>query len=288
MIKVLLSRILLAVSLLIPAIQSFSQEADVETGMLPVRSTFETSMLIDNPTIMGPIAKQLQLNIIHRFGLINANGISDIYGIYASSNIRMGLSYGITDRIMVGLGTTSGNKLQDLNWKLALVQQNRSGSVPLSISYYGNVVCDARSKEEIGINRFRGLHRFSYLTEVIVARKFSEAISLQLAPTFIYYNAVDTTHKNVNFGVSFGGRIKISDSKAIIFEYDQPLTKAKYSEYDPKPNLGIGLEIGTATHAFQIFSTTARGILTQQNFVYNQNDFTKGDFLFGFNITVRF
>ena len=287
MIKVLLSRILLIVSLLIPSIQSYSQDGGDDTGKLPVRSTFETTMLIDNPTIMGPVAKQLQLNIIHRFGLMN-KGVTDLFGIYAPSNIRMGLNYGITDKIMVGIGTTSEYKLQDVNWKVALIQQNRSGSVPLSVSYYGNVVIDARSKDDIGLNRFRNLHRFCYLTQVIVARKFSEVVSLQLAPTFVYYNAVDTLYKNVNFGVSFGGRVKLSDTKAIIFEYDQPLSTAKYSDFNAKPNLGFGLEIGTATHAFQVFATTARGILSQRNFVYNQNDFTKGDFLFGFNITVRF
>jgi hypothetical protein len=288
MIKVLLPRILLTVSLVFPTILSFGQEADDETGKLPVRSTFETTSLIDNPTIMGPVKGQLQLNILHRFGLINANGISDIFGIYAGSNIRMGLNYGICDRMMIGIGTTSVKKLQDVNWKVALVQQNRSGSVPLSVSYFGNVVIDARSKEDIGTNRFRELHRFSYLTEIIVAKKFSEAISLQVAPTFIYYNAVDTVYKNVNFGVSVGGRVKISDSKSIIFEYDQPLSKAKYSDFIAKPNLGIGLEIGTATHAFQIFAASARSIIPQENFVYNQNDFSKGDFSFGFNITVRF
>lgn len=287
MTNVLLIRVLLVVSLLFPAIQSFSQDTEDDTGKLPVRSTFETTSLIDNPTIMGPVAKQLQLNIIHRFGLMN-KGITDLYGIYASSNIRMGLNYGVTDRIMVGIGTTSEYKLQDVNWKVALIQQNRSGSVPISVSYYGNVVIDARSKEDIGLSRFRGLHRFSYLTQIIVARKFSEAISLQAAPTFVYYNAVDTMYKNISYGFSLGGRIKISDSKAIIFEYDQPLSTAKYSDFNAKPNVGIGLEIGTATHAFQIFATTARGILSQRNFAYNQNDFTKGQMLFGFNITVRF
>lgn len=288
MIKVILSRILLTISLVIPAIQSFCQEADDETGKLPVRSTFETTSLIDNPTIMGPVKGQLQLNILHRFGLINANGISDIFGIYAGSNIRMGLNYGITDRIMIGVGTTSVKKLQDVNWKVALVQQNRSGSVPISVSYFGNVGIDARAKEDIGLNRFRELHRFSYFNQIIVARKFTEAISLQVAPTFVYYNAVDTSYKNVNYGVSLGGRVKISDSKAIIFEYDQPLSKAKYADFNAKPNLALGLEIGTATHAFQIFASTARGIVPQENFVYNQNDFSKGDFSFGFNITVRF
>jgi hypothetical protein len=288
MIKALFLRSILIVSLLFPAIVSFAQDTDEETGKLPVRSTFETFMLIDNPTIMGPVAKQLQLSIVHRFGVVN-NGITDLFGLYASSNIRMGLNYGITDRLMVGLGTTKDSKLQDLNWKLALIQQNRSGSVPLSLSYYGNVVVDATSKDHFGAaNRYKELHRFSYVTELIVARKFSEIFSLQVAPCLVYYNAVDTVYKNLNLGVSFGGRVKISDSKAIIFEYDQPMTNAKNTSFNAKPNLGAGLEIGTATHAFQIFASTANGIMMQRNMVYNKLDLGKGDFLLGFNVTVRF
>lgn len=285
--KAMFPKVLMIISLLLPAMKSYCQE-DTDDGKLPVRSTFETTQLIDNPTVTGPFAKQLQLNIIHRFGVVK-NGITDLFGLYAPSNIKMGLNYGITDRIMVGIGTTKNYKLQDLNWKVALLQQNRGGSVPVSVSYFGNFVIDASNKANFGEpSRFKEIHRFSYLTQVIVARKFNEAISLQVAPTFIYYNAVDTTLKNINLGVSFGGRVKISDSKAIIFEYDQPLTSAKYSAYNAKPNLGLGLEIGTATHAFQVFASTAQDIIPQHNFVYNQNDFTKGQIVLGFNITVRF
>lgn len=285
--KAMFPKVLMIISLLLPAMKSYCQE-DTDDGKLPVRSTFETTQLIDNPTIMGPVAGQLQLNILHRFGTVQ-NGITDLFGVYAPSNIKLALNYGITDRIMVGIGTTEINKLQDLNWKVALLQQNRSGSIPVSISYFGNFVIDARSKDAFGDpSRYKDMHRLSYFTEIIFARKFSDAISLQVAPTFAYYNAVDTAHRNANLGVSLGGRVKISDSKAIIFEYDQPLTGAKYSAFDAKPNLGLGLEIGTATHAFQVFASTARNIIPQEVFVYNQNDFTKGEIVLGFNITVRF
>jgi hypothetical protein len=289
MIKALLTKSILITTLVLPTIQCFGQDStDVETGKLPVRSTFETTSLIDNPTIMGPVAKGIQLNILHRFGTVK-NGITDLYGIYAPSNIRMGLNYGITDRIMIGIGTTKDYKLQDVNWKVALIQQNRAGTIPLSVSYYGNMVIDASPKGNFGNpDRFREIHRFSYMTEIIVARKFSERISFQVAPSVAYYNAVDSTLKNINVGVSVGGRVKITDATSIIVEYDQPITKAKVKEFDAKPNVGIGFEIGTATHAFQVFVSTAKDIIGQRILVYNQNDFTKGEVMMGFNITVRF
>ena len=56
----------------------------------------------------------------------------------------------------------------------------------------------------------------------------------------------------------------------------------------PKPNLALGWEINTATHTFQVFAANYSQIINQRNLVFNTNDFAKGKYLIGFNITVRF
>lgn len=275
--------ILLALTFL--SINLFAQDED-DSGKQPVRSPFETGMLIDNPTIVSPYKGGLELNIQHRMGTVK-NGITDLFGIYGSANLRLALNYGITDRIAIGLGTSNYNKSQDLNWKVALIRQNRSGSVPVSLSYYGNVVLDTRAKQFFGPEeRYRGIHRFSYFTEFILARKFNDILSLQVAPSLVYFNAIAPGMENVNLGISAGGRAKILSSSSIIFEYDQSLTKS--TALTPKPNAAIGYEIGTATHCFQIFAATYDKIIPQQNLVFNANDAGKGEFVLGFNITVRF
>lgn len=272
--------LLLGLFMLIPA---FSQDEEEDK---PERPAFETSILIDNQTVVSPLKGSFEFQIHHRFGKVN-NGITDIFGIYAPSNIRLGLNYGINDRIMVGYGTTKDYKLQDLQWKYALLRQTRSGSMPVTVSYYGNVVLDARGKESFGPEeQFREIHRFSYFTQLIVARRFSLKYSAQLAPSFIYYNAVPIGMKNANFGFHASGRAKVLGSASIIAEYDQLLTSQE--NFDPKPNLALGVEIGTATHAFHIFAANYSQIINQRNLLYNTNDFSNGDFLLGFNITVRF
>ena len=72
-----------------------------------------------------------------------------------------------------------------------------------------------------------------------------------------------------------------------MLEYDQLLTKQDLDE-QPKPNLSLGWEIRTATHTFQVFVANYSQIINQRNLVFNTNDFTKGEYLVGFNITVRF
>ncbi|NJO69563.1 MAG: hypothetical protein HC830_10020 [Bacteroidetes bacterium] len=186
----------------------------------PVRGWFDAGQLIDNQTTINPAKGSLELIIHHRFGNAKQNKFDDLFGIYSSSNIRMGFNYGLTDKLMIGIGSEKDRKLQDLHWKYTFLQQTRSGSVPVSISYFGNIALDARSKENFLTENieYRYIHRFSYFTQLIVARKFSDAFSFQVAPSFIYFNAVEQRYNNYNVGLSAGGKIKFSPSWGATFD----------------------------------------------------------------------
>ncbi len=93
-------------------------------------------------TTETPYKGGLQLEIKHRFSLIR--NYHDLFGIYGSANTRIGLNYGITDRLMIGVGTTKNYKLQDIQWKYLYSQQTEDNKMPVSLSYYGNVVIDLR------------------------------------------------------------------------------------------------------------------------------------------------
>jgi hypothetical protein len=271
--------ILLAL-LFVPA---FSQESED----YPVR-LFETSILIDNQTVTTPFKGMLEFEIHHRFGTVN-NGFDDLFGLWGPSNIRLGLNYAITDKLVIGAGTSKNYMAQDLSVKYALLRQTESGSMPVSLALYGDMGIDLRSKDNFGsaADDWREIHRLNYFAQVLVARQFSK-LSLQLAPTFVYFNAVEVGYKNANFGFSAGAKYNLFGSHSLILEYDQLLTKQENPDFDAKPQLAAGWEIGTATHAFQIFFANYHDILGQYNFLYNQNSIADGNFLIGLNITVRF
>jgi hypothetical protein len=264
------------------------EETQTQEKSKPVRFTFGTTILIDNHTVATPYKGGLELEIHHRFSLIE--NYHNLFGIYGSANTRIGLNYGITDRLMIGAGTTKDYKLQDIQWKYLILQQTEDNSMPVSLSYYGNIVADLRKEEEFGpAASFREIHRLSYFTQLIVARKINEMFSVQVAPSLAYFNSVplnsDTTagYKNLNLGLSAGARANLFGSHSLLLEYDQLLTKQDPDE-QTKPNLSLGWEINTATHTFQIFVANYNQIINQQNLVFNRN----GKYLVGFNITVRF
>jgi hypothetical protein len=269
----------------------FGQEEAPAKSSDPVRFTFGTGLLVDNQTIATPYKGGLELEIQHRFSLIE--NYHNLFGIYGAANTRMGLNYGITDRLMIGAGTTKDYKLQDLQWKYLILRQTEDNSMPFSLSYYGNIVFDLQAEEAFGPEEsYREIHRLSYFTQLILARKLSEKISVQVAPSLAYFNSVaqptdSTGFKNLNFGLHVGAKASLFGNHSLILEYDQLLTKQDF-DVQPKPNLSLGWEIGTATHSFQVFAANYSQIISQRNLVFNTNDFAEGEFLFGFNITVRF
>ena len=257
---------------------------------------FETLTLIDNQTTFNPYKGALNLEIQHRFAQIKE--ISDIYGIFGSANTRIGLSFGITDKIMVGLGTTRSYMQQDLNWKYSILTQKTSG-MPISLSYFGNAVLDARDSKYFGPeDEYKYIYRFSYLNQLIVASKIGEKIGIQVAPTFVYYNAVPEGYRNDNYSVDVGAKFQVFGFHSIILEYDQPLAQpqdmlddAGNVEIEGKtiyPNLAFGVEIGTSTHSFRVFVSNYNNIVKNRSVAFNDRSIKEGDFQFGFNISIRF
>ncbi|MBI9053807.1 MAG: hypothetical protein JEY96_08300 [Bacteroidales bacterium] len=270
------------------SVNTFAQEETEKKEEKPVRNPFESSTLIETQTVIGPTEKELELIIHHRFGSMN-NGFSDLFGIYSASNIRMGLQYGITDKITIGIGTEKNNKLTDLNAKYAVFQQTRSGSMPVSVSVHANISVDSRDEVQFGTD-YEFIDRLSYFGQIIVARKFTDDLSIQIAPSYSHFNAVDTSYQHDKIGAMIGGRYKFTKKIAVLFEYHQPFNINPVHDYqnDIQPGAAIGLEIGTSTHAFQVFVSNYQDIMAQKNYVMNTRKFDSKGILIGFNITVSF
>ena len=285
-----LKNIAVIVFLLSTIMVSAQEQQEPEKDNRPVKDIFGNGLIFDQQTVKSAMPGALEFVIQHRFGTMK-NGIQDIWGIYSSSNVRLGLNYGISNNIMIGFGTTRYSKLQDFNWKIAILKQTRSGSVPFSLSYFGNAVIDARTKDNFGpIATYKYVHRLSFFNQLILARKFSDNFSLLMAPSVSYFNAVDPLHRNANYSLSFGGRIKISDKMNFIAGYDIPLASNKDTViFHPKPNLSFGLEMSSPTHTFQIFVTNSDALVNQYGLSLNNNNGIKSNMIMvGLNITVRF
>lgn len=256
----------------------------------PVRTPFEGGMVIDGQTSNIPSAKTLEMMIQHRFGSME-NGISDLYGIFGSANTRLGLNYTITDWIQIGFGTTKNYKLQDFSAKINILKQTKDNKSPVDVTYYGNFSIDARDEEYFG-TEYKFGNRVAYFNEIMVTRQFAKWFSLEVGGSLTHFNQVDSLYEHDKIGVHVLGRFKFSPQSSVIINCDIPLKVDAIKEWDTftnpsKYNLGIGYEVATATHVFQIFVSSANYLVPQYNMMKNQSEFFKGtkNIFFGFNIT---
>jgi len=269
-----------------------------DEGNLPVRSPWNTSILIDHQTTETPVKGAFEFTIYHRFGKIKE--MKDIFGIYAPSNIYLGITYGVTDDISIGFGTEKDRKMQEFHGKYHILKQSRNGKMPVSVTYFGNIVIDAREKATFG-DSYEFRNRLSFFNQVLVSRKFTNELSAMAGFSFSHFNAVTDlvtdSHgntigkwKNDYLGAMIGARYKFHNNMSAIAEYSHPfaINEAWDGQSKPLPNIGLGIELGTSTHAFQIFAANYGGIIPQENYSHNLNDMAFEGWRFGFNITVRF
>lgn len=293
---------------LIIAVPVFGQEEDeapVKQKPRPVRSPWSSGLIIDNQTSVIYSPKTLEFVIQHKFGSIE-NGRSDLFGLYAPAHdIRLGLNYVVMQNVQVGWGISKKKMYNDFNLKWTAFEQTREETMPVSVTLFGNVAIDGRSKDLFMARKYyqssdpdgpftehdyRFGQRMSYFSQLIIGRKINEWLSLQAAASFTHYNLTEKTVDHDKIGAHVSGRIQVSPQSSLVFNFDTPLKIKDISEQrefinHPKPNLALGWEVATSTHAFQMYIGSAGSIIPQDNMLYNQNDWQDGGLAVGFVIT---
>src|SRR5690349_17068464 len=160
-------------------------EVSAPKKVKPVKNTFESIWIIDNQTVMVPQKKTFQMDFMHRFGVVK-NGYQDFYGLFASANIRLGFNYVPVNRLLIGVSLTKQNMTWEGYAKYAILQQTK-GRMPVSVTYYGDIAVDSRSAD----NFVNPSDRLMYFNQIIIARKISEKLSLQVSPSYTHVNVVD-------------------------------------------------------------------------------------------------
>jgi len=228
----------------------------------------------------------LDFRISHRFGQLN-QGAQNFFGL-DNATTRIGLDYGITKWLMVGIGHNTLNKENDGFMKIKLLGQKKEG-MPISLSYVGAISVQGPPVPTVPAgDTWYFSNRLYYTNQFLIARKLNDRISLQLMPTIVHFNLVDSTkNSNNTIALGVGGRIKVSKRIAITGEYYYRLTNADmlYSGATTYNSFSLGADIETGGHVFQLFFSNSAG-LTERTFISQTTDsWQKGALHFGFNIS---
>lgn len=243
-------------------------------------ATFKTTRLINGHTVENTGKGVLDMKISHRFSRLG-NGARDLFGLDGAT-IRLGLDYGLTDRLTVGVGRSSYEKEYDGFLKLKVARQ--SDAVPVTVSYLGSTMLQTMPANVLPTEIWYFSNRMCFANELLIARKVNSSISLQLMPTHIHYNLVDKkTDPNDVIAIGGGGRAKLSKRVSLNAEYFYVLPGFK--QQGTVNSLSIGFDIETGGHVFQLHFTNSTG-MTERTYVGRTAEkWTDGGMRFGFNVS---
>ncbi|MCB9184478.1 MAG: hypothetical protein H6591_11225 [Flavobacteriales bacterium] len=266
-----------------------------ETGPEYTNASFKTTRVINGHSLENTAHGVLDFKIGHRFGPANG-GAAQAYGLDGAT-VRIGLDYGVTDRLMVGIGRSSYQKTVDGFAKYKLLRQCDAGcSMPITLAVVASSSMTTLPADEVpwyGADRTDYFsHRLSYAWTLIVGRKISENVSLQLNPGVVHRNLVaSTADPNDVVHVSGAGRVKLSKRVAFNVEYFYVLRDQLPDNF--RNSLSVGLDIETGGHVFQLHFTNSSGMFERAFITETTGDWANafsapskgGGFQFGFNIS---
>ena len=284
-----MKKIILLVCLTIP----FLSEAQVR-----VYQTFKDTWVINSPSVETTPARKLDVRITHRFGDMagDQGGWDNFYGLEEATDVLVGLSYGVNDRLALGFYRTKGSsflrQLLHLDGKYRILIQSEDDAMPvsLSITALGTATTMASAApDEVSLANFGNLsHRLSYHTQALVARKFGPRFSLQAGVGYLHRNQVAFDDENSIIHISGAFRVQFSKMFALIGDIAYPFTEPGGASVDYQVPLGVGLEIETGGHVFQVNFTNARGIRETDYIPFTQSNWGDGEFRLGFTISRLF
>lgn len=251
-----------------------------------VRRTFKDTRIINTQSVETLQKRKLDFRVVHRFGDLK-RGWTTLYGLESSQDISIGVDYGVTNELTIGLHRTKGagplTQLVNTFAKYRILKQSDGGS-PISLTALGIWTSSTQRRDkgnDVVLNGFRKFtHRFVYGSQLLIARKFSDKFSLQITPSYVHRNVVTPDQHNRTFSMGGAFRFQLTKVMGLIVDTSIPI-----GETEAKTALGVGLEIDTGGHVFQINFTNAKAIFETDYIPNNRDTWGNGEVGLGFTIS---
>lgn len=261
------------------------------------QATFKGTRFINGQTVETIAKKHLNFWISHRFGALNSGFMDNFLGL-DEAKIRLGLEYGLSNVWLVGMGRSTIEKTYDFYTKYKVLRQ--SNEIPVTLTVYGSLATNTMptgySLPSGNIMRYENnLQRQTYMGQILIARKFTDKLSLQIMPTILHNNKVESVYFDNNlYSLGMGGRYKLTNRLSLSAEYYKNLVdtktimKASGAAYPYQDSFSIGFDIETGGHVFQLHFTNSKGMIEKHFISQTIGTWANADIFYGFNLARTF
>lgn len=248
----------------------------MEAAAQTARVMFHSSHLANLPT-PDPLGEGvLEFRFLHRFRpAVTDAGSKNLWGLDGGANISLGLTYGITDQLEMGLRRTNVDRQLEWHSKVLWLQQGVHGA-PLSLALQLAVARDGGDSSQ---------QRRHLAATALVGRQFGERLSLLLAPGYATHTFTTAARNNGGTAtIGLGALYRISNLAGLTFEWI-PQTAGVKRRYQ---GASLGFSVSTTRHTFHLLLTNSAAAQTSQYAPGADLDWGDHQFRLGFNITRAF
>jgi hypothetical protein len=228
--------------------------------------------------------------VAHRFDYLK-NGFDDFFGL-DNANTQLKFAFGVTNGLTVHVSRSGFQETYDLGVKYKLISQQIDG-FPVTIAVFNSIAVNTEMKK-VNYPLIQFEDRLSYVTQLLISRKVTDKLSLEIAPTYFYENTLrdildenneviyPNPQNNNQYVIGLGGRYKFAKRWSFNMDYGAHLNRASESVF--KNPLSIGVDLETGGHVFQMHFTNSRAMHESGFLGQTTGEWSKREISFGFNL----
>lgn len=236
---------------------------------------FHSTEAANLPTAATLPANNLLFEISHRFDSPVSDGVDALWGFDGPVFYRLGLSYGVTDRLTLGALRTNLEDNLELNARIRLWE--RGGGAPVAVA--------ARAGAAWNTQPFAGAddNEGQAYAQLMLDAGIGERVALGVVPTVIRNPRIQDADAETGFTVGLHGQLYLDDGVSVLGEW---IVSEEREGLDHDTG-AFGIELETRGHFFKILLTNQVRMNPTQFLGGAPVPFSLDDLRVAFNITRR-
>jgi hypothetical protein len=242
----------------------------------PQATAFHATQVINLPTAETLARGEWQFEIAHRFLPAISEGSDALWGLDGPVNMRLGLGYAPSNRLLVTLARSNLQDNWDLQAKLRALEL-MAGSAPVLVALQAGAAWSTEVPDRDSADN----GNFQYYAQLIVNTVLADRLAVGVVPSYLYNVLLEETDPLRDLYWGLYAQLYLSDVFSINAEWNLGASQAEL-EHDPG---ALGIELETGGHFFKIFVTNSTRLNPSQYLAGTDLSFDTDQWRLGFAIT---
>jgi hypothetical protein len=239
------------------------------------QEAFHSTQAVNLPTAETISGGLWLFEISHRFLPAVSDGADALWGLDGPVFNRLGLAYGASDRVTLGLLRSNLDDNLEFNVKARLVA-GEAGTVTYAIGVMGGAAANFGAFESGGVEN----NEAQYYAQAMLDARFGEKLALGIVPTGFRNPRIEDVDPVNTFVLGLHGQFYASRGFSLLAEWIVSVESVAY----PHDGASFGIELETRGHFFKIVLTNQVRMNPTQYLVGTPFEYGKDDWRLGFNV----